>query len=518
MNRVLACMIGVTCAVAAISCSDNAPSAPDQAETRGADAPPGVLVSNAVVNTLNATSSNSRAPAAASAAPVAYVSALPGTFLSAVSGSVRNVTRNGAPQTVTIDDGGFDPVAIDGLSGDKLALTLVTMSGVSSVVSMKVPLRQAPQVVRTKPAKGRIDVVLSGQIVVVFSEPVDRSTVASGSVTLRRAGSVVAGKITTSPDGLSAQVVPDVPLDPGTDYVLEIGRTILDLDGDGLVNTSSIDFTTRPVGADATLLFTKLEDRNIYSINADGTGVSQLTKAGSGNYRASWSPDGQRFAFARNYASSANRGFGTGDIFIMNADGSNLVRRTSGAFFWSASWSPDGRKLLLSDEEVYEAHIYIMSADNDGSEPRLLMSDGRSPKWSPDGRTIVYVHTSGDDGYHQIYLMNADGTNEHALTAIDPGGIGGVSWSPDSRRIAFSKCLDDGCNIYAMKADGSEFRTLANVGNAGDLTWSPDGAWIAFSANDYTGSEWRPSVQYIPAAGGPPQVVVRGAFHPSWRP
>jgi len=202
----------------------------------------------------------------------------------------------------------------------------------------------------------------------------------------------------------------------------------------------------------------------------------------------------------------------------MNADGSNLVRRTVDAFFWSTEWSPDGRKLLVSDEEVYDAHIYVMSADDDGAAPALLVSDGRTPEWSPNGQQIAYVHTSGDDGYHQVYVMNPDGTGVRPLTEIDPGGIFGVTWSPDGKRIAFSKCLSGSCGIYVMDADGSRISKVADVVYPGDLAWSPDGAWIAFSMNEYFGREWSPSVAYIPARGGAPRVIVAGGWNPSWRP
>lgn len=518
-NRTLASAFAILVSAAATGCGDKGPSAAVVVDPPAIDAPAllGTLVSNPLRPQLSASSSGSGVSLSISGETFAYASAAPGTFPDAVSASIRNTTQNRAAQSVPVINGGFDPIAVAATSGDELSLTFTGKDGGGRTFVVKVPPRKPPQVVRTSPAKGRIDVAMSVQIMIVFSEPVDPSTLTPASISFRRGGEEIPATIVISPDRLSVEVVPGSPLDAATSYEVDIKETIRDLDGDALANPSTVDFTTNLTTAQASLIFTYKAGGNIYSINADGTDWRQLTSTANRDVRGSWSPDGRRIAFARNFPGNENRGFGTSDIFIMNADGSNPVRRTTGAFFWSAAWSPDGKKLLLSDEEVYVAHIYIMSADDDGTSATLLMSDGRSPKWSPDGSKIVYVHTSGDDGYHQIYVMDADGRNEHPLTEIDPGGIQGVTWSPDGSRIAFSKCLAGSCNIYLMNRDGSDLHLLADVGDAGDVTWSPDGKWIAFSADDYFNFQWNPSVKYIPSTGGTPRVVITGAYHPSWR-
>jgi len=125
---------------------------------------------------------------------------------------------------------------------------------------------------------------------------------------------------------------------------------------------------------------------------------------------------GRRIAFVRYDGAIA-------DIYVMTADGSEIMRRTTGADLWSAAWSPDGRRPAVSTEGVYSSDIWLLSTDDDGSDPVHLASDARSPVWSPDGREIAYVHISGDDGYDAIAVANVDGTNARDLTPAQGGRI-----------------------------------------------------------------------------------------------
>lgn len=75
----------------------------------------------------------------------------------------------------------------------------------------------------------------------------------------------------------------------------------------------------------------KANERDIFTMNADGTGVKNLTNSSAYDGAPVWSPDGQYIAFASNQA-------GTLDIFIMRNDGSQ-VRRLTNIWAWGPSWS-----------------------------------------------------------------------------------------------------------------------------------------------------------------------------------
>jgi hypothetical protein len=259
-----------------------------------------------------------------------------------------------------------------------------------------------------------------------------------------------------------------------------------------------------PCAALCTVVFMRAGD--IHVSDADGTGVRKLTSDGRNDYPA-WSPDGKRIAFSKR--THPIPGNGVSDIYIMNADGSNVIRRTTGANLSWATWSPDGRTLAVSDENWYEAEIHLLSVENDGLPPKLFAIGGRSPQWSPDGQRIVFVTTSGDDGYHQVFVGNADGSGRRALTPHDGGTIHAASWSPSGDRIAYSKCLDS-CELYIMNADGSATHQVTRGGtHVNHAAWSPDGLWIAFTV---------PDVYVISPGGDGKRLVVADAWRAAWRP
>ena len=125
--------------------------------------------------------------------------------------------------------------------------------------------------------------------------------------------------------------------------------------------------------------------------------------------------------------------------------------------------------------------IFLMNAD--GTEQTRLTKNSSldySPALSPDGNLIAFH--SGRDGNYEVYVMNADGTGQMRLTQND-GVDCYPTWSPDNKYIAFASEIDGNYDIYVMNADGTE-QTRLTKESAIDCypAWSPDGRHIAFAS------------------------------------
>jgi len=209
--------------------------------------------------------------------------------------------------------------------------------------------------------------------------------------------------------------------------------------------------------------------REIYVINADGTNLIRLTDDDDrGKYRLSWSPDGSKITFGGMRGELYNYKC---DIYIINADGSNRIKLTDDGYSVWPSWSPDGSKIAYSPSNF--KGIWIMNAD--GTNKIKITDSGSWASWSPDGSKIAF-----ERGY-DIYTMNADGTNQICITTNSSRTNYSPSWSPDGSKIAFASYPFDPKEtyyIYVMNADGSN-RTKINKGSRPQ--WSPDGSKIAFT-------------------------------------
>jgi len=142
---------------------------------------------------------------------------------------------------------------------------------------------------------------------------------------------------------------------------------------------------------------------DIYAMNADGTGRTNLTNSPQDEVSPVWSPDGTKVAFVRYQRWTPDQGW-IPDIWVMNSDGSGQDRITSGEF---PAWSPDGSKIAFSLIVGNTHDVLVMNADGSG-QTNLTNSpqDEISPDWSPDGTKIAY--TTGRGYGSDISVMNAD--------------------------------------------------------------------------------------------------------------
>ena len=251
----------------------------------------------------------------------------------------------------------------------------------------------------------------------------------------------------------------------------------------------------------------------IYSAAADGTDVKRLTWTDGFEQDPAWSADGSHIA----YESTDQGRF---HLFVMNQDGSDqhLISPNPSSTFddWQPAWSPDGTQIAFASTRPFGSawHVWVMNAD--GTNLRVLPGDlTQSPVWSPDGSRIA-----GSAGSGSLFIVNADGTGEQALTSPAANQYDEVpDWSPDGTSLVFSeRTLNGPSALFSIGADGSGEHQLTS-GAFSDYapSWSPNGAQIVFVRRVAAGDNFQ--LYTVAAAGGAATQLlgsVRNDMGPSW--
>ncbi|MCH8275495.1 MAG: PD40 domain-containing protein [Armatimonadetes bacterium] len=229
-------------------------------------------------------------------------------------------------------------------------------------------------------------------------------------------------------------------------------------------------------GSDAKIAFTSERDgnREVYTMNADGTDQTRLTFDPASDAVSGVSPDGTRILIE-------SRRDGLEEVWVMNADGSGQTRLTNSTGVNAhAKFSPDGSMIVFTSTREGPAQIYVMNADGTG-QTNITTSNPigeNTPAYSPDGTKIAFV--SSRDGNFEIYIMNADGTGQTNLsnsTAED----GAPAFSPDGSTIAFWSRRNGNAEIYIMNVDGTnQTRVTNNLVYDCCPVFTPDGSRIVF--------------------------------------
>jgi len=222
-------------------------------------------------------------------------------------------------------------------------------------------------------------------------------------------------------------------------------------------------------------------------ISLENMSVAQLTHTGNAT-SAVISPDGKYVVHA---ASEGKRQ----SLYILQVNtGSNVqVVPPADVEYIGLAFSPDGNYIYFTRNDTskgYVASLYRMPVL--GGAPVHLISDIDTPvTFAPDGKRIAFGEGRPDLGQLNLFVANADGTDQHKLKAL-VFNLGFVffyqvpAWSPDGKVIAIAEEAGAGkYKVDVIDVATGQTKILAEFdGPVGQVAWLPDGTGLLMAAED----------------------------------
>lgn len=226
----------------------------------------------------------------------------------------------------------------------------------------------------------------------------------------------------------------------------------------------------------------------IFTANADGTDLFQVTNLPPANNPLAWavdySPDGKRLVFNHDMT-------GALELYIVDVGGTGLAQIThdNEENGWPR-WSPDGEHVVfgrLTDISPnvpgFRIHV-VTTICADGTDEQLLSShvwDSFEPEYTTDGKHIIFSSVLG--GYvSAVWIMDINGKDPKRLTRAELEAAG-ADVSPDGRHVTLHNHQNTPkpSSIFEMNIDGSHLRQITSSGHIDvQPVYSPDGTRILF--------------------------------------
>lgn len=267
----------------------------------------------------------------------------------------------------------------------------------------------------------------------------------------------------------------------------------------------------------------------IFVVNLDGTNLVQLTKQDGGACQPAWSPDGSQITFTspcHERSDFVDGAYSDSSLFVMNADGTGVKQLTNvpGADF-DPDWSPDGKLIAFTSLRDGNKQIYTLDV-NSLAVTRLtkldVNVDNSQAVWSRDGMKIAY--TVKRFGTYQVWVMTHTGRDNVQLARSGQSLWDYLpAWSRDGKVILFSQRFASGNPrpwlMSVQYAEGGAATRLDYFPTPiEDVKFSPDGLWLVTEGMTNDGNR---DIYLMTITGGNRTRLTTDPgidFDPAWRP
>jgi Tol biopolymer transport system component len=223
-------------------------------------------------------------------------------------------------------------------------------------------------------------------------------------------------------------------------------------------------------------------NRELYTVNAGGSGERRLTFNDLFERAPAWSPDGSRIAFA-GLAPDGNW-----DIYTVDASGNDLRRLTTDPERDdNPRWTADGRLVWQHGPFNCPCTEWIMNTDGTGASQLPLTGNVLTADPSPHGQKIAYATNAG--GSWSLHVAQLNGKADKQITT-GPSAFGDFNprWAPSGNDLSFLRDNTGNNNdVYVVKDNGKDLRQVTNTPGDNEFwqSWSADGQSIVYmSGND----------------------------------
>lgn len=219
---------------------------------------------------------------------------------------------------------------------------------------------------------------------------------------------------------------------------------------------------------------------DIWIMNADGSGLKQLTVDVGTNYDSRVSPDGRFIVFISERSGHPN-------LWRMDLDGGNAKQLTSGNSDFNVTISPDSKWIIYESSSESRPALWKVSIDG-GTPLKLAEYTSENPEISPDGIFIACQYRADTNSPWRYAIIPFEGGKPLKVFDFPPTKARDFRWTPDGRSLSYIDIRGGVSNIWSFPLDGTTPEQLTDFKNDQiyNFKWTPDGKQLVLARGNIT--------------------------------